>query len=582
MAGLPQSEDKPAVAKYDLIVLGSGAGGLSAAVTAASRGLSVVLLEKSEWFGGASAISGGAIWIPGTDHAAASQLDTSLDGARDYLRAVIGKNFRPALVDAYLARGAEALRFLENETELAFRVRAFSPDYHPELPHSSVGGRTLEVVEYDGRKLGHRFAQLRRPPSGMLLFGGMMVNRVDIQHFLDARRSLRSLLHCLRLLGRYAQDRVAYPRGTRLTTGNSLVARLMVSAIHQGVELRAGTRVASLVLKNGAVAGVELEGGERLTSKAVVLATGGYGASALAVNDRPCTREPHWSMSPDANSGDGLALGMAAGGRPGTDLISNFFWAPVSVLHRSNGAVEKFPHLVTDRAKPGVIAINAAGRRFVNEADSYHRFVAAIYADTETNLPCHLVCDAAALKAYGIGLARPGPSNQSELIKSGYLLEAQSLRELARQMGVGPEVFVQTVERYNRDARDACDTQFGKGSTNYNISMGDPNHRPNACLAPLMKPPFYAVRLYTGDLGTACGLLTDAQARVLRDDSSIVDGLYAVGNDMNSIMEGTYPGPGITLGPAITFGYVAGDHIASQHLTNRREVHEAKETENDL
>lgn len=577
-----RGEKSPTEKEYDLVVLGSGAAGLTAAITVAKRGLRVLLLEKSHFFGGASAISGGAIWIPGNDQAAANQLDSSLVAAREYLRALIGDRFRPALVEAFLQRGSEALRFLEKETELAFKVRPHSPDYHPEVQHSSAGGRTLEVLEYDGRKLGSRFSQLRPPPAGMLLFSGMMVNRVDIQHFLDAPRSARSLVHCLRLMTRYARDRLRFSRGTRLTTGNALVGRLLVSANSAGVDLRAGVRVKSLLFEGGAVAGVQLESGEHLGSDAVVLATGGYGASPLASADRPRTDEPHWTMSPDDNIGDGLAFGVAAGGTAGMDLISNFFWAPVSVLERSNGACEKFPHLVTDRAKPGVLAINGAGRRFVNEANSYHRFVDAIFKDQQANLPCHLVCDSAALKAYGIGLARPGPSNNQELIKTGYLLKAQSLEELARRMGVPPEEFARSIERYNEDARAGYDTEFGKGSTNYNISMGDPNHRPNACLAPLAKPPFYAVRLFTGDLGSARGLVTDAHARVLRADGSPVGGLYAVGNDMNSIMEGTYPGPGITLGPALTFGYIAGDHIASQSAYRKAHHASKKDTAHDL
>ncbi|WP_447980928.1 MULTISPECIES: FAD-dependent oxidoreductase [Pseudomonadota] len=556
---------------YDVVVLGSGAAGLAAAVTAARSGLRPLVIEKASCFGGASAISGGAIWIPGNDQAVALGLDSSLDTARDYLRSVIGKGFSPKLVEAYLTRGREALRFMEKETELAFRVRAVSPDYHPEEIGASNGGRTLEVLEYDGRRLGVEFKNLRVPPKGMLLFGGMMVNRIDIQHFLSASRSATSLWHCIKLLLRYARDRLSYSRGTRLTTGNALMARLAVSAFRLNVPLWLTTQVTSLLLEDGVVCGVVVQRDgavQQVRARGgVILATGGFGAAEEAQRDRPATGHPHWSMSPESATGDGLMLGEAAGGVTGHGLASNFFWAPVSVLHGEDGSIERFPHLVTDRAKPGLIAINRAGKRFVNESDSYHRFVAAMLADPAQNVPCHLICDAAALKAYGMGLARPGPSDNSNLVEQGYLVQAGSLTELAGKLGVPAAQLESTVARYNADASEGVDREYGKGSTSYNISMGDPKHSPNPCLAPIGSGPYFAVQLFTGDLGSARGLTTDERARVKGPDGAVVKGLYAVGNDMNSLMDGSYPGPGITLGPALTFGYIAATDI-KQELTS--------------
>ncbi|MEP9397467.1 FAD-dependent oxidoreductase [Mesorhizobium sp. KR2-14] len=546
---------------YDLIVLGSGAAGLSAAVTAASHGLKVLVAEKEAHFGGASAISGGTIWIPGNRQASEAKLDASLATARTYLTHMIGEGADLELVDAFLQRGGEALAFLEENSELKFKVRPFSPDYHMELEGSSDGGRALEVLEYDGSRLGDRFRELRKPPEGMLLFGGMMVNRADVQHFLNARRSWASLKHCLKLLARYAKDRISHERGTRLVVGNALIARLARSAFDLGVDLRTGLTVSRLIEEDGQICGVVVRtaAGERqVRARAgVVLATGGFGALEDASRWRPQTDASHRSMSPAGNIGDGMALAIAAGAVRGEGLVSNFYWAPVSVLTHEDGSEEKFPHLVTDRAKPGIIAVNRCGRRFVNEADSYHRFVLAMQADPEVNSPCHLVCDSAALSAYGMGLARPAPVSNKALVKSGYLIEAASIGELAERIGVDPIALTDTIERYNACAARGDDPEFGRGTSSYNRSMGDPDRRPNPCLGPIRQAPFYAVRLVTGDLGSATGIRTDANARALDGGGRPIPGLYAAGNDMNSIMNGTYPGPGITLGPALTFGYLA-------------------------
>lgn len=553
--------DSEILASPDLIVLGSGAAGLAAAVTAARHGLKVLVVEKEDRYGGASAISGGTIWIPGNRQAIEADLDASLTAARTYLGRMIGEEMDRQLVDTFLARGEEALSFLEEKSELRFKVRPVSPDYHMELEGASNGGRALEVLEYDGSRLGKRFNELRKPPEGMLLFGGMMVNRADIQHFLNARRSWGSLKHCLKLLARYGKDRLRHERGTRLVVGNALIARLARSAFDLGVDLRLSTTTKALIEHGGEVCGIVVDDAGRdveVRARAgVVVATGGFGASTDAGLWRPGTGTSHRSMSPAGNVGDGIGLAASVGAAPGEGLLSNFYWAPVSVLTHQDGREEKFPHLVTDRAKPGLIAVNRHGRRFVNEADSYHRFVLAMLADPDANSPCHLICDARALRAYGLGLARPAPASNASLVSRGYLIKAGSLDDLAGRIGVPAEVLRETVESYNRGAADGNDPDFGKGESSYNQSMGDATHRPNPCLASMTEAPFYAVKLMTGDLGSARGIRTDSRARALDAADRPIAGLYAVGNDMNSIMNGTYPGPGITLGPALTFGYIA-------------------------
>ncbi|MCY1394198.1 3-oxosteroid 1-dehydrogenase [compost metagenome] len=552
--------------EYDVVVLGSGAGGFAAAATAACRGLKVLVVEKADTFGGTSAISGGAAWIYGTDQARAAGAKDSPEAMRTYLKTIIGAGYDPALVDAFIERGHQALRWLEANTELRYALRPHSPDYYPDEPGATESGRALEMVEYDGRHLGERFRDLKMPPPGMLLFGGMMVNRVDIQHFLSFRRSPKSLWHCLKLMARYGLDRLSHHRGTRLTTGNALIARLATSAFGKGAELWLNSEAQELIVEQGAVTGVVVKRdgrSQRIRARGgVVCAMGGLAAGAIAAANRPPSEAPHLTMSPPSNDGAALRLGEAVGAASGQDMAANFFWAPVSELRHANGETERFPHLVTDRAKPGVIAVNRAGRRFVNESNSYHHFVQTMFASG--NSPVWLICDAEALNRYGLGLARPKPVDNSALIEAGYLHRADTPEALARAIGVDPQGLRQTLERFNADARDGIDREFAKGGNSYNRYMGDPEHKPNPCLAPLAKAPFYAVRIHTGDLGSARGLVTDANANVLDRGGAPIPGLYAAGNDMNSLMDGTYPGPGITIGPALTFGWIAASHIAER------------------
>jgi glycine/D-amino acid oxidase-like deaminating enzyme len=251
---LPAGADRA----YDVIVLGSGAAGFAAAVTASCRGLKVLLVEKTETFGGTSAISGGAVWLHDTDQARAAGHHLGADEMRRYLKEVIGAGYNPALIDAFIDNGREALSFLQAHSELKYSLRPLSPDYYPDLPGGTQTGRALEIDEYDGRKLGEHFKDLKRPPDGMLLFGGMMVNRVDIQHFLSFKRSPQSLWHCLKLMGRYAIDRLSHPRGTRLTVGNALIARLATTAFANGVDLWLEATPDALLIEQGRVEGVQI------------------------------------------------------------------------------------------------------------------------------------------------------------------------------------------------------------------------------------------------------------------------------------------------------------------------------------
>jgi hypothetical protein len=549
--------------QYDLVVLGSGGAALAAAVTAANEGLKVVVLERAELMGGTSAISGGALWIPGTRQAIAGGFKDSPDDARRYLRTILGKVYDSDLVDAFLTQGPQALAYLEDNTELKYTVRDLSPDYYPEIEGATDSGRALEVAEYDGRRLGDDFQRLRPMPPGMTLFGSLMLSRIDVRHFLNMRRSPASLLHCAKLVLRFGMDRLSYHRGTRLVIGNAMIAALLRSCIDKGVTFQLGAEVSSLVMgSDGSIQGVTatLGTGDRVRIKArggVVLATGGLSRSAKVLQDRPETGEDHLSMAAPMADGTMISMAQGIGARIGGGLLANFYWAPMSKAVHADGRIEVFPHIVTDRARPGIIAVGDDGQRFTNEANSYHRFVEAMQARRQEGVSrFYLIADHAALHAYGLGLARPFPGRNRRLTTSGYLTVAPTLKALAQKLAINPAPLEATIAAFNISAAKGVDPAFHRGETSHNRAMGDAQAaHPN--LAPLIKPPFYAIRLYTGDLGSAKGLATNGEAQVLRTDGSVIPGLYAAGSDMNSVMAGSYPGPGITLGPGLTFGYVA-------------------------
>ena len=555
-------------AEHDVIVVGSGAGGMAAALTAAHHGLDVLVVEKDAHIGGSTAISGGAVWIPQNPHLAEVGLSDSREAVTSYLRAILGNRYRGDMIEAFLDAGPRMVAFFEQHTEVAFAPRAVSPDYQPDLPGAAAGGRTIDPLPYDGRKLGPAFARLKPPLKEFLVFGGMMVNRKDIDTLLGAFRSPGNFISTLKLVGRYALDRLGHARGTRLLMGNALAARLLKSALDRSIPIRTGTRLVELLRDGSRITGVVVEAdGQRLclgARRGVVLATGGFPASSEARARLLPHAAHHASMAPATNAGEGIAAAEGVGGRMGTDTIGNAFWTPVSILTNPDGSQTRFPHLILDRQKPGLVAVDQTGRRFVNEATSYHEFVEAMHRRHETHpaIPAWLVCDAAFLRSYGLGLVRPGLRPLGRFIKAGYLIEAPNLTALAERMGVEHAAFAEAIAQMNRAAETGEDPVFGKGSTAYNRYLGDASHRPNPCLGPIATAPFYAVRVYPGDIGTAAGLITDTSARVLDAAGAPIPGLHAVGNDMHSIMAGAYPSAGITLGPALTFGYLAGLALA--------------------
>jgi succinate dehydrogenase/fumarate reductase flavoprotein subunit len=563
----------PAHETYDVIVIGAGAGGMTAAAVAAAEGLRVLVVEKTDFVGGTTAWSGGMVWIPANAKMKEAGLSDSVTDAVQYLASTVPESANASLRAAFLARGPEAVGYLEANTEVRLQPVKAYPDYYPERLGATAGGRVLEPVAFDGRRLGKRFARLRPPLPEFTLFGGMMVNRLDIPHLRKAGQSLRSTLRAARLVTEYALQRLRSPRGTTLHLGNALAARLYASLLARQVEILFGAEVGDLSTQGDRVAGIVIRHGARdrliAARRGVVLATGGFSHDAALRKRLFPLAAGFVSATNPSGTGDGLRLAATAGPALNTDATSPAYWVPASLFRRADGSRGVFPHTVTDRAKPGVIAVNAAGRRFVNEALSYHEFVLAMLRDGngEPDRPFYLICDRPFLWSYGLGRNKPFTRNVRPYVTSGELVEAADIAQVAAKIGIKPPALAATVATYNTDAKEGRDPEFGRGSTIYQRHLGDPAHKPNPCVAPILRAPFFAMRIYPADLGTAIGMKVDAQARVLREDGTPIAGLYACGNDMGSIMNGNYPGPGITLGPALTFGYIAGRHLAEGAAT---------------
>jgi FAD binding domain len=578
MQVLKNLSDLPSTAAFDVVVIGAGGAGLAAALFAAIDGAKVLLVEHTEHVGGTTAMSAGTTWIPGTHHGATVNPSDTLNDAARYLHNAIGERSPAALRQAFLDNGALAVQRIEANSAVKFRACVKHPDYLSELDGATLNGRALEPLPFDGRLLGDLFALLRPPIPEFTVLGGMMVDRTDINHLLGMTTSFASLKHSAKLLLRHAADRLRYPRGTRLVMGNALVARLLYSLSQRAnVTLALSTSVDQInqgadgvesvtLMQNGVRRTVQVKGG-------VILASGGF-------NRHPALRpamlpgiDPAWCPAAPGHIGAAQDLARGLGAHFGDTASSSAFWAPVSLRQRADGTQAVFPHFVMDRAKPGMITVNQAGDRFVNESTSYHLFALAMQAANKTSkaTPAYLICDAEALRKYGIGMVRPGGKGLAPFLADGYLNEGQTLSELAQKLGVDVAGLEASVSKMNSYAASGIDPDFHRGETAYQHNIGDATaggKNPN--LGPLHAAPFYAVKLYPGDIGASTGLATDADARVLKQDGQAIPGLYAVGNDMHSIMGGVYTGPGITIGPGLVFAYLAVRHVMTSAMKGNR------------
>jgi succinate dehydrogenase/fumarate reductase flavoprotein subunit len=549
----------------DVLIVGAGAAGMAAAIFAKLNGLDVLIIEKSDKVGGTAATSAGTLWIPQNTQGKTAGDQDSIAEATAYLESLI-KTDTPRtrrLREAYLSSGVEAIDVLEAKTDCAFLPCGAHPDYYTR-PGAAVRGRAIVPAPFDGRLLGGDFERVRPPIKEFMILGGMMVGKMDIPHLLARFRSAADFAYSARLFLRYLVDRLRYSRGTRLMMGNALVGRMFYSLLKLGVRPEFNTRLGELVVENGRVTGATVIGlsGARLVTarKGIILATGGFAQNADYRKRLMPQPTPKYSLASEANQGEGIAAAEALGARvSATENGSGGFWTPVSVTRRGDGSRGLFPHLSLDRAKPGLIAVNRAGRRFCNEADSYHDFVEAIYRanDADGAIPVWLVCDGTFIRKYGLGHVYPGTRDLKRHLASGYLIHGISPEGLAQKLNIDAAGLRAAMTRYNEQARRGVDDDFHRGHSELNRFNGDPAVRPNPCVAPIDLADLYAMEIWPAEIACSAGLSTDEDARVVNEKEEPIPGLFACGNDMASVMADTYPGPGTTLGPAVVFAYRA-------------------------
>ena len=557
----------------DLLVVGSGAAGLACAITAKKRGLDVVVIEKEPVFGGTTALSGGVLWIPLNHHGRKQNPQDTVDAVRTYMMEETGSFFDEAAVSTFIEQGPKMVDFFEQNTEMKF-IPTLYPDYHPDVRGGAAIGRSILAEPFDIRRLGSDMPRLK-PPLKTITFMGMMFNssNADLKHFFQATKSLTSFFYVAKRLMNHMKELALYQRAINVTSGNALAARLAKSALDLGIPILTSTPAQSVLSENGRVVGMTVggEGGEIRARLGVVLACGGFPQDVKRIAQAyPHLQRggEHLSPTPVGNTGDGVRMAEQAGADVDLRFKDAAAWMPVSKVPYSNGEFGVFPHLL-DRYKPGVIGVMANGQRFCNESNSYHDVGVDMIAAASKNASgkdtvMWLVCDKTTLGKYGLGFVKPAPMPIGQFIRNGYLLEGKTLADLAHACGIDAAGLESTVREYNQGAIKGVDEQYARGTTAFNRYLADPNNQPNPCVAPVEKGPFYAVKVVMGDLGTFDGIQTSVVGEVQKRDGSVIEGLYAVGNDRASIMGGNYPGAGITHGPNMTFGYVTANHIADK------------------
>jgi len=556
--------------ELDVLVVGSGAGALTAAVVAHLEGCKdVLVIEKSEKYGGTSAMSGGGIWIPNSHYARAQGVNDSAEEAFKYMKSVIGNEVSEERMRCYVEKASEMLAYMDKNTQLKYETVPYS-DYYPEKPGGKEGHRTHQPVPMHGKKLGTHFNALREPPSQVLVAGKFTMTMKEGRAFLTQAKGWMWIAVMMAL--RYYLDipgRLKGSRSRRLTMGNALIGRLRWSMLERGIDLWLNTPLIELIEENGVVVGAVIEkNGQRLrvrTRKGVVIGAGGFEHNqTLRETYLPKPTSAEWSGSQTHNTGDGILAAMKVGAD--TDLMNHAWWAPAVKIP----GWERPFIIFAERSLPGLVIVNKAGKRFANEAAPYLESGLSFYQandEQSPSIPAYVVFDAVFRKKFPFGPIPPGytmPDNRMSKRIWGSLVKADSIAELAEKIGVEGKGLADTIEKNNRYAITGNDPDFHRGESYYDRYYGDAGTKPNPCIAPIAQAPYYALPIYPGDIGTKGGVVTDTYARALDQKGAIIPGLYVIGNSAASVMGSKYPGAGATLGPAMTFGYLAALHIAGK------------------
>jgi len=570
MTDAPHSGD----AQFDVVVVGSGAGGMLAALRAHDLGLSVVLVEKADVYGGTSAISGGGIWIPNNRHAKRSGLKDSPEAAKAYVEASVGDSVEAERIAAYLDAASRMADYLDEKTRVRYAVAAQYPDYYPSLPGALAGGRTLDPELFDASVLGDELKRLRPPSPTTLLMGKIAWTARQAHKAMSKSFGWRFMVVWAMLkfrMDKAWRKKTGLRRDRYAALGSALVAGLRRSMMDRDIPLWLSSPLERIIEEGGSAVGVEITQSGVLrrirARKGVILASGGFEQNqSLREQYLPAPTAVRWSATPAGqNTGDSLVAAQALGAR--TALMDWAWWCPTIGVPKETSQRGVF----AERAFPGAIVVNGLGRRFANEAEPYLEFGKAMYDDhqrTGKTLPAWVIFDAHFRFHYAMGPIMPGQIMPDRRIPQEWwdqvLWTADSLDALAGKIGVDPAGLRETVDRMNRFAQTGKDLDFDRGGNVYDRYYGDVNVKPNPCLAPIQKGPFYAMRLDGGDIGTKGGLLTNAHAQVINQSGQPIRGLYAIGNCSSSVMGTSYPGAGSTLGPAMTFGMIAADHLSQQ------------------
>ncbi|GAA1376011.1 3-oxosteroid 1-dehydrogenase [Streptomyces beijiangensis] len=555
--GVAKAADPPTLGEYDVVVAGAGAAGMTAALTAAKRGLSVVVIEKAPTFGGSAARSGAGIWIPNNAVLQAAGVPDTPAKAATYLAAVVGSDVAADRQQAFLANGPQMLSFVVANSPLRFRWMEGYSDYYPELPGGLPNGRSIEPDQLDGNILGAELARLN--PSYMTVPSGMVVFSADYKWLTLSAVSAKGLAVATQCLARGTK---AAALGQKpLTMGQSLAAGLRAGLLSVQVPVWLNTPLTDLRVENGTVTGVIVSqaGAPGLVRArhGVVIGSGGFEHNAAM--RAQYQRQPigtSWTVGAKENTGDGIEAGIRVGAS--LALMDDAWWGPAIPLPDQ-------PYFcLAERTLPGGLLINQAGARFVNEAAPYSDVVHTMYDrnGTALDIPAWLIFDQHYRDRYLFKDLAPTLPFPDTWYSSGTAHKEWTWDALAASISVPPAALRATLNRFNYQALNGKDSDFHRGDSAYDHYYTDPSILPNSCLAPLWLAPFYALKIVPGDLGTKGGIRTDPRARALRADGSVIPGLYAAGNASAAVMGHSYAGAGSTIGPAMTFGYVAANDIA--------------------